>query len=506
MQCPLLKNIWKLKLRCTFCERRYSIENSVRSKQRPIYICSACGHRNDTWLGQCPQCQEWNTLHERAESGVRGAALTSGINRIDELEYETIARVSSGIPELDRVLGGGVVPGMVVLVGGQPGIGKSTLMMQLAAAKGKGLLYVSSEESRTQLQLRAQRLGCHKSQFHILCSTNLEEIVAHLDSFRPPVVIVDSIQMIQSDTIESARGSTAQVRHCNQECIDWARRHQRALFVVAHVTKEGAIAGPKVIEHAVDAVLYFEDSAENIRYLRTIKNRFGTVDEVGLFRMDEKGLSGIERAEGLFCDSARVQLPPGVATAPIFAGTRLLMIEVQALTIPASGGISRIYSDRIDSRKIARLAAVLERHLGVPLGGHDIFVNVAGGIQIKEVGVELAIAHALYSVQYGRALPIGLSLMGEVSLAGEIRALSQLERRLRVAQEMGYRRGVGPANPSPTLAQGIEWVGCRTLYESIEAVFGAHGARDSRESTRKSAKGTEKSGGATPTETAATPL
>ena len=447
------------------------------------YLCSNCASEYDTWVGKCPSCGAWNTLEEQRK---RGPAVShqrkSGkfstneeqqqIVRIDRLTNEQGTTSSSGIEELDRILGGGIVPGMTVLVGGEPGIGKSTLMMQLVSQQSAEALYVSTEESGSHLQLRASRLALAQSQFHILCSSNIEEIMAQLKRFQPALLVIDSIQMLYSDEIESARGSVAQVRHCSQACIDWAQQHGCALFLVAHVTKEGTIAGPKIIEHAVDAVLYFEDSAEQIRYLRAVKNRFGTVDEVGLFQMKREGLRAIEHPEQLFRDTQRQSLPSGVTVAPIFEGSRLLMIEIQALTVHSGSNLTRVYSDRIDARRISRLAAVLERHLQVPLGNKDIFINVAGGIHIREVGVELAIAHALYSAHYNLPLAIDVCLMGEVSLAGEIRPLSQLARRLRVAREMGYTTCVGPP---PAIAEKIDnlaWIQCNTLQESIEKLFG----------------------------------
>ena len=460
----------------------------MKSRQRVSYLCNNCGFESDKWLGQCPACNEWNTLQEQKNrlSGSAGTHTSRAVTRdspqivrIDTLENKHTTRVSSGIVELDRVLGGGILPSMTVLVGGEPGIGKSTLMMQLVSHFEAPALYVSCEESSSHLQVRANRLAITAQGFHILCSNNLEEIMDQLNGYQPRLLIIDSIQMVQSDIIESPRGSIAQVRYCSQECAEWARQQECALFLVAHVTKEGAIAGPKLIEHVVDAVLYFEDSAEKIRYLRAIKNRFGTVDEVGLFQMGAQGLRPVERPEQLFRDTQRTNLPPGVAVAPIFEGSRPLMIEIQALTVRTGSGMTRVYSDRIDARRISRIAAVLERHIKVPLADKDIFINVAGGIQIREVGVELAIAHALYSAHYNLPLPIEACLMGEVSLAGEIRPLAQLERRIRLAQEMGYHRAIGPATDSPVTGK-LKWIGCHTLQESIQALFTTHGSNENK--------------------------
>ncbi len=457
----------------------------MSSRSWSIYLCSNCGSEYDTWLGKCPSCGAWNTLEvqrtrgrsadqQRKNSTISTTERPPEIVRIDELANEQVVTSSSGIEELDRILGGGIVPGMTVLVGGEPGIGKSTLMMQLLSQQNAEALYISTEESANHLQLRASRLALAQSQFHILCSSNVEEILRELRRFQPKQLIIDSVQMLYSDEIESARGSVAQVRHGSQACIDWAQQHGCALFLVAHVTKEGTIAGPKLIEHVVDTVLYFEDSAEHIRYLRAVKNRFGTVDEVGLFQMEKEGLRAIEHPEQLFRDTQRQSLPPGVAVAPIFEGSRILMIEIQALTVHSGGSLTRVYSDRIDARRISRLAAVLERHLKVPLGNKDIFINVAGGIQIREVGVELAIAHALYSAHYNLPLAIDACLMGEVSLAGEIRPLSQLARRLRVAREMGYKTCVGPPLSKAEKVKGLTWIQCSTLQESIKKLFGPH--------------------------------
>ena len=452
----------------------------MKKQKAFIYKCSSCGKEEPKWLGRCPECGEWNTLTETvtrnetsninrargaAAAGIRKSGLpqTLPLAAVDPMEG---SRISSGIGELDRVLGGGIMKRSSILVGGEPGIGKSTLLLQAAAAidtKGR-VLYVSGEESAGQLRLRADRIGISKDKMErieILCSGNLEEIETVLNAVKPVVILVDSAQTLYSENTDSFPGGVNQMKFCSFELIAWAKEHDAALFLTAHVTKEGVISGPKTLEHMVDTVLYFEQndktSAGNLaggsglggtgdcRFLRAAKNRFGSVDEIGIFTMGEKGLLPVEDTGRMFLVRREGDLPPGVATAAVLEGSRTILVEIQALTIPAKGPISRVFSDRIDSGRVSRISAALEKHLGLRLSDQDLYVNAAGGIRITEVGVELALACALYSARTGLALPADLAIAGELSLTGEIRPVRRLSGRVKTAANLGFTGFLGPS-------------------------------------------------------------
>jgi DNA repair protein RadA/Sms len=435
-----------------------------------IYQCSSCGHEEPKWLGRCPECGEWNTLIETAASGPdkggrgkRGVPQSIPLSAVDPQEGN---RVPSGIGELDRVLGGGIMKRSAILVGGEPGIGKSTLLLQAAAAaqtKGR-ILYISGEESAGQVRLRAQRLGIDDKngagRIEIACSGNLEEIETILDAVRPVLIMVDSAQTLYS--AEMSPGTIQQMKACVFELISWVKEHDAAIFLAAHVTKEGIISGPKALEHMVDTVLYFEQNdkdsglsgTQDCRFLRATKNRFGSIDEIGIFTMGEAGLKAVEDTELLFLVRRDGALPAGVATAAVLEGTRTILIEIQALAIPAKGAISRVFSDKIDSGRVSRVAATLEKHLGLRLSDQDLYVNVAGGIRITEVGAELALACALYSARAGLPLPSGLVIAGELSLTGEVRPVRRLAGRIQTAASMGFSRFLGPALDSSAKAVG----------------------------------------------------
>ncbi|TVQ25108.1 MAG: DNA repair protein RadA [Spirochaetaceae bacterium] len=470
----------------------------MSAKQRTEYLCSACGHRESKWLGRCPQCSEWNTMEEQAvvaasrgtsrRGGPRpvGGGSATGTTGRSPQSFATIdaaahERVSTGMAELDRVLGGGMVPGATVLVGGEPGIGKSTLMLQMAAQmRSRRVLYVTGEESPRQIKLRGDRLGVSNPHLEILAANALEDVIAAIGpaagAERHSVVVIDSIQTIYSQEAGSVPGTPNQIKYATFEIAEIARAFDVAVFFVAHVTKEGAIAGPKTIEHMVDTVLSFEQSDDDTRYLRALKNRFGSTDEVGLFTMQPKGLVQITDPNSVFLVRRSGALPTGVVVTPVIEGSRVLLVEVQALTVPAKGGISRVYSERIDSARVSRMAAVLEKHLGVPFSDHDIYVNVAGGIRINDVGVELALAVALYSARTDRPFPPKTTVTGEVSLAGEIRPIPQMLRRYRAGTDLGFDRCVGPS----ALRQGEEsdstaarWAGADSLADAIARVMPA---------------------------------
>ncbi len=446
----------------------------MKKQKTLIYKCSSCGHEETKWLGRCPECGEWNTLVETVARNDKSVSFRHGETKrgfsAETLPLSTVdpmegSRIGSGIGELDRVLGGGIMKRSAVLVGGEPGIGKSTLLLQLAAGvrtKGR-VLYVSGEESAGQLRLRADRLGLSADKtsierIEILCTGNLEEIETVLNNVKPILVLVDSAQTLFSAEAGSTPGGVNQMKFCSFELISWVKEHDAALFLTAHVTKEGLIAGPKTLEHMVDTVLYFEqnDKASALggttecRFLRAAKNRFGSVDEIGIFTMGEQGLSPVEDTGRLFLvrrEGAEqlAALPAGVATAAVLEGTRTILVEIQALVIPAKGAVSRVFSDKIDSGRVSRVSAVLEKHLGLRLSDQDLYVNAAGGIRIAEVGVELALACALYSARTNLQLPADLAIAGELSLTGEIRPVRRLPARVKTAAGLGFGSFLGPA-------------------------------------------------------------
>lgn len=455
-------------------------------KAKTQFQCSGCGHQEPKWLGRCPECGLWNSFGEVASAeaapraGGRARAGAGASVPLSSIENTGGMRLDTGIAEMNRVLGGGLMRGSSVLIGGEPGIGKSTLMLQAAArlvSKGR-VLYVSGEESPGQLRMRADRLGVSSERIEVLSETELTAVMQVLETVKPVMVIVDSIQTLYSREVNALPGTVSQIRACTQELVERARSRGPALLMVAHVTKEGAIAGPKLVEHLVDTVVSFEQASAEVRTLQAVKNRFGSVDEIGFFRMTEKGLAEVEDAASLFLTRRDGGNPPGVSVAPVFEGTRALLVEIQSLTVPAKSGISRIYSDRIDAGRVARVAAVLEKHMGLHLSEHDVYVNVAGGIRIAEVGVELPLALALYSARVGNPLPGRLAVVGEVSLTGEVRPVPGLAKRVRAARELGFEKVIGPAarvaedSESPP-ADGV--VPVALIQEAVKLAFGRQG-------------------------------
>ena len=455
----------------------------MKKQKSFVFRCSSCGHQEPKWLGRCPECGEWNTLEETPVSSPGGIQRKPGerpqslpLSSVDPLEG---VRIKSGLAELDRVLGGGIMKRSAILVGGEPGIGKSTLLLQAAAgAETKGrILYVSGEESAAQLKMRAQRLGIGGDRIEVLCSGNLEEVEAVMEAVKPILIMVDSAQTLFSEG--NAAGTINQMKYCSWELVSWIKEHDSSLFLTAHVTKDGFISGPKSLEHLVDTVLYFEDSAQtgtdgDTRFLRAVKNRFGSVDEIGIFTMGEKGLSAVEDPSLLFLVRRLGDLPPGIATAAVLEGSRPLLVEIQALAVPAKGAISRVFADRIDNARVSRVAAVIEKHLGLRLSDQDLYINVAGGIRINEVGVELALACALYSARTGIPAPAKTAISGELSLAGEVRPVRRLAGRVKTAGNLGFTHFLGPEPPAE---DGLEPVpkggysGFRNIQGAVKALF-----------------------------------
>ncbi|MCL2381926.1 MAG: DNA repair protein RadA [Treponema sp.] len=458
----------------------------MKKQKTFVFACSSCGHEEPKWLGRCPECGQWNTLAETPVSGRGGSGAGAGkktdggppqslpLSSVDPLEG---TRIKSGIAELDRALGGGIMKRSAILIGGEPGIGKSTLLLQAAASadtRGR-VLYVSGEESAGQVKTRAGRLGITGERIEIFCSGNLQDIEAILRAVKPVLVMIDSAQTLFSAEAGTTPGTINQMKYCCWELVSWVKDHDAAVFFTAHVTKDGIISGPKSLEHMVDTVLYFEDSTQagndgNTRFLRAAKNRFGSVDEIGIFTMGEKGLSTVEDPSLLFLVRREGALPPGIATAAVLEGSRALLVEIQALTVPAKGSMSRVFSDRIDSARVSRVAAVLEKHLGLRLSDQDLYVNVAGGIRITEVGVELALACALYSGRTGIPVPGKTAIAGELSLAGEVRPLRRLSARAKTARNLGFTEFLCPAAPAEDSADPLP-SGVRNVKEAVRALF-----------------------------------
>lgn len=452
-------------------------------KDRVAYVCSSCGAHHPKWLGRCSSCGEWNSLVEqrgqkRPGGNAPSSAASHGVGAvaIASVDVEHVVRIETGLSELDRVLGGGFVPASSVVIAGEPGIGKSTLLLQVAAALstrppvGRPVVYVNGEESREQISLRSRRLALNAGEVLLVTETILPRLLDQLASLRPSLVVVDSIQTISTGDGNAVPGGPSQVKSAAHDLVEWARAAGAVCVMVAHVTKDGTIAGPKALEHLVDAVLTFEIGDEPIRMLRAAKNRFGATDEIGLFSMGEQGLRELAVTDQLLLRAPDQPLPPGVAIAPVYEGTRTIVVEIQALTVPAQGGVARTISERVDPRRVGRIAAVLERHVGVPFSDQDTYVNVAGGIRLTEVGVDLPLAAALYSARLGVAIPHGVSLAGELTLAGEVRPVRHLERRVRTMAELGFGRIVTGMPREPTAQPGV--VSTSTAAEAMRAVFG----------------------------------
>ena len=420
------------------------------------YLCDACGQSFSKWSGQCPECNAWNTLEEqralRSVNSRQTAPVTaaSQIIPLSEVNSEQQARVPSGLSELDRVLGGGVVRGSVVLLGGSPGIGKSTLLLQMLAALDRlPTLYISGEESAQQISLRAERLKLNKENLRLLSSVSLEEIIAILQSSKPQLVIVDSIQTLASEQLNSAPGSVSQVRECAAQLVQLAKNTNTTLFVVGHITKEGTLAGPRVLEHMVDTVLYFEgDSSDRFRLLRATKNRFGAVNELGVFVMQESGLAGVKNPSALFM-SHHQSPASGSIVMVTREGTRPLLVEVQALVDENPGNSTRRLAQGIEQNRLSMLLAVMHRHAGISLHNDDVFVNVVGGVRVQEPAADLPILLAAFSSMRDFVVPADLVVFGEIGLAGEIRPVPNGQERLREAAKHGFTQAIIPAANAP---------------------------------------------------------
>jgi DNA repair protein RadA/Sms len=424
------------------------------AKTKTVYSCTECGGQSPKWQGQCPHCNAWNTLvetiAESAKPRFAGLAATSQVQLLHDVEASEESRIATGVGEFDRVLGGGLVGGGVVLIGGDPGIGKSTLLLQALAEidARASTLYVSGEESAAQIALRARRLGI-TADIPLLTEIRLEAILATLKATQPRVAVIDSIQTVYTEQLQSAPGSVAQVRECAQELTRHAKQAGITLFLVGHVTKEGTLAGPRVLEHIVDTVLYFEgDTGSSFRLIRAFKNRYGAVNELGVFAMTDKGLKGVANPSALFLTRDEREAP-GSCVVVAQEGTRPLLVEIQALVDAAHAPNPRRLTVGLDGNRLAMLLAVLHRHGGVPCYDQDVFVNAVGGVKITEPAVDLAVALAVVSSLRNQPIPHKLAVFGEIGLAGEIRPVQRGQERLKEAAKLGFSQAIVPAANQP---------------------------------------------------------
>ncbi len=417
------------------------------ARAKTVWVCRNCGAESVKWVGRCPACGEWNTYSEEVISARSPGKISlpgPGVRREPELLSELKAgereRMTSGITELDRILGNGFVPGSLILLGGEPGVGKSTLALQLALARPeRKILYVSGEESGEQISLRASRLGLKNTLCHVLCETDLENIITWSDNLKPEIVIIDSIQTISTDTLEPSAGSVTQVRECAAQLLRYAKSSGIPVILIGHITKDGTLAGPKVLEHIVDVVLYFEGETNYVyRVLRSVKNRFGSTSEIGIFEMTESGLRGVENPSEMFINQHDEPLS-GIAIAATIDGIRPFLIETQALVSTAVYGTPQRSSTGFDIRRLNMLLAVLEKRAGFRLGTKDVFLNIAGGIKVSDPAIDLAVISAILSSGLDTPVDRNICFTGETGLSGEIRPVSRIDQRMKEAQKMGFR-------------------------------------------------------------------
>ncbi len=448
-------------------------------KTKVKFVCNECGYESLKWLGKCPSCNNWNTFCEEAETvggkfdlakpSVTPSAKPLTLNEISETQGE---RIATGTSELDRVLGGGIVRGSMVLVGGDPGIGKSTLLLQICEALGDTLpvLYVSGEESLQQIKLRAERLGVNGKNLKLLAETNLDYIVHHAKELCPAVMIVDSIQTIYRDEVSSAPGSVAQVREATHFLMRLAKENNIAIFIVGHVTKEGSIAGPRVLEHMVDCVLYFEgDRQQSYRILRTVKNRFGSTNEIGVFEMKDSGLKEVANPSAMML-SGRPDNTSGSAIVCTMEGTRPMLAEIQALSAPTGFAIARRMSTGIDYGRATMLVAILEKKLGYSMQGQDVYINVVGGLKLTETASDLAVITAVASNFKNFVIDGKTLILGEVGLTGEVRSVSFVQRRVAEAKKLGFKKCIIAHDSAKEASEvkGIEIIPVHTVAEAIK--------------------------------------
>lgn len=455
------------------------------AKNKTIYVCSVCGADSPKWLGKCPACGEWNSYVEEIVSTktINNKFESFGDNSkkikptlINEIKTSEEVRMDMGDSEFNRVLGGGIVVGSMVLIGGEPGIGKSTLILQtILRLKGVKTLYVSGEESARQLKMRAERIGCNDSECYIVCDTSLEAIFTHIKNVEPQLIIIDSIQTISTDTLESSAGSVAQVRECAAAILKYAKESNTPVIVIGHINKEGSIAGPKVLEHIVDAVLQFEgDRHYMYRILRSIKNRFGNTSELGIYEMRQDGLRSVENPSELLLSHSHDGMS-GVATAVAIEGARPFLIETQSLVSSAVYGTPQRSATGFDARRMNMLLAVLEKRVGFKLAQKDVFLNIAGGLKVNDPAMDLAVISAVLSSNMDIAIDSNVCMTGEVGLSGEIRAVNRIEQRILEADKLGFKKIIIPADNLKGFDKNklsIKIVEVRKVEEAFRQLFG----------------------------------
>lgn len=448
--------------------------------KKSIYFCQNCGHEESKWLGQCPMCREWNTFVEEKVTVSKG---TAAKNTVREAEVVTLSSVSTDqedrmqteIEELDRVLGGGVVPGSLVLVGGDPGIGKSTLLLQVCkrlSDQGRKVLYISGEESLKQIKLRANRMGTFSDHLLLLCETNLETIRQVIEREHPVVAVIDSIQTMYSEEVTAAPGSVSQVREATNTLMQIAKGLNITIFIVGHVTKEGTVAGPRVLEHMVDTVLYFEgDRHASYRILRGVKNRFGSTNEIGVFEMRETGLEEVPNPSEYMLNG-RPEDASGSVVACSMEGTRPILMEIQALVCRSNFGMPRRTAAGTDYNRVNLLMAVLEKRVGLPLSNYDAYINIAGGIRMNEPAIDLGIVMAIVSSYKNQSISPGTIVFGEVGLSGEVRAVSMPEQRVAEARKLGFKTCIMPQVSKDMLKkiEGIEVIGVKSVNQAMNLI------------------------------------
>ena len=452
------------------------------AKTKTKFVCSECGYESPKWLGKCPECSQWNTFMEELEQKASGVRLIEDGSKPKPLSLNEIVitnenRLSTGIDELNRVLGGGLVSGSLVLVGGDPGIGKSTLLLQVAESLGQAglkILYASGEESASQIKIRAERMGVRTPNMYLLSENNMENIGFHIAETKPNILIVDSIQTMYNPALTSAPGSVSQVREATLSLMRMAKTTNTTVFIVGHVTKEGSLAGPRVLEHMVDTVLYFEgDSHLSYRILRGVKNRFGSTNEIGIFEMSDIGLKEITNPSQMLL-SGRMKGVPGSCVTASIEGTRAMLVEVQALTSYTNFGMPRRNSAGVDYNRAILLIAVLEKRVGMQLGNSDAYINVVGGIKLTEPAADLGILAAIASSFRNKEIDEGTIIIGEVGLAGEVRAVNFMEKRINEAMKLGFKTCIIPQNNVAGLKDkfNMQIVGVQNVNEMLDIALG----------------------------------
>jgi len=449
-------------------------------KTKTVYVCRNCGADSPKWIGRCPSCNQWNTYVE--ELIVKSKSPTSIVTKfpsslpvsIDNIKAEKVERMVCGIHELDRLLGGGIVPGSLILIGGEPGIGKSTLALQIALKFDKKVLYVSGEESPEQLKLRAERLKGSNPSCKVYCEVNLEQLFSQFEKEKPELLIVDSIQTLFTDSIDSSPGSISQIRECAAQLLKLSKTTHVPVFLIGHITKDGMLAGPKVLEHIVDTVLQFEGDHQYVyRILRSIKNRFGSTSELAIFEMEPDGLHEVKSPSEIFLNDSKYPLS-GVAIASVIDGMRPFLIEVQALVSSAVYGTPQRTSTGFDNKRLNMLLAVLERKAGFNLASKDVFLNIAGGLKVQDTATDLAVACAILSSNFDKEIGQGVCLTGEISLTGELKPVSRMEQRIAEAERLGFKKIiVSPLSKrkSGPAFKSIEIVHCPKIEDAIKTIF-----------------------------------